>query len=483
MEVNRDPEKAMYTVSLLGKPSGRSPSPMADPIVNCSAEQSNDESGQKTDPRDISQWPITPDILQIRQRNETNGGKSKKLGVTWQNLTVKGISSDALYNENVLSQFNPFGKGNKSPPLKTIIDNSSGCVKPGEMLLVLGNPGAGCTTLLSVLSNHRNGFAEITGDVSFGSMTSQEAKQYRGQIIMNTEEEIFFPALSVGDTIDFATRLKVPFHLPPDIKNEEEYAQIYKGFLLKSLGITHTKDTKVGDEFIRGVSGGERKRVSILECLATRGSVFSWDNSTRGLDASTALDWTKAMRAMTDILGLTTIASLYQAGNGIYEQFDKILILDNGKQIFYGPRDEAVPYMEDLGFLCDPAANKSDFLTSVSAPAQVVHQSAESESLQDANPWLRMTCWARYLAGVHFQDMLDVVATPDPELVDPVSQATQRVWDAMAQLARRSQRTVQHCGHGIRMAAASTMPNQTPYQLLWAYMDEKSIQEHVQPWQ
>ncbi|KAJ5516546.1 hypothetical protein N7527_008106 [Penicillium freii] len=178
MEINRDPEKAMYQASSLGKPSGRSPSPMADPIINSSAEQSDDGSSQKTDPRDISQWPITPDILQIRQRNETNGGNSKKLGVTWQNLTVKGISSDALYNENVLSQFNLFGKGSKSPPLKTIIDNSSGCVKP-------------------------------------------EAKQYRGQIIMNIEEEIFFPALSVGNTIDFATRLKVPFYLPPDIKNEE----------------------------------------------------------------------------------------------------------------------------------------------------------------------------------------------------------------------------------------------------------------------
>ncbi|KAI8942075.1 hypothetical protein NX059_000174 [Plenodomus lindquistii] len=342
---------------------------MADPIENSSAEHLDDEKAYKIETRDISQWPITPDILQIRQRNESNNGKPKKLGVTWQNLTVKGVSSDALYNENVLSQFNPIGKGNKNPPLKTIIDNSSGCVKPGEMLLVLGNPGAGCTTLLNLLSNHTNGFAEITGDVSFGSMTSEEAKQYRGQIIMNTEEEIFFPTLTVSDTLDFATRLNVPFNLPPDIKTEEEYAQAYKEFLLKSLGITHTKDTKVGNEFIRGVSGGERKRVSILECLATRGSVYTWDNSTRGLDASSALDWTKAMRAMTDILGLATITTLYQAGNGIYEQFDKILILDKGKQIFYGTRDEAVPYMEDLGFLCDPAANKSDFLAGVSSPA------------------------------------------------------------------------------------------------------------------
>jgi ATP-binding cassette subfamily G (WHITE) protein 2 (SNQ2) len=162
--------------------------------------------------------------------------------------------------------------------------------------------------------------------------------------------------------------MKVPYRLPPGMTSAEEYARAYKEFLLKSLGVEHTHDTKVGDEYIRGVSGGERKRVSILECLATRGSVFCMDNSTRGLDAGTALEWTKAMRAMTDILGLTTIATLYQAGNGIFEQFDKVLVLDEGKQVYYGPREGAVPFMEDLGFLCDPAANQADFLTSVTNP-------------------------------------------------------------------------------------------------------------------
>jgi superfamily II DNA or RNA helicase len=114
---------------------------------------------------------------------------------------------------------------------------------------------------------------------------------------------------------------------------------------------------------------------------------------------------------------------------------------------------------------------------------QATCPTAESETPHDANPWLRMTRWARYLAGVHLQDLLDVVTPPDPDAIDAVSQATRRVWDTMAQLARRSQQTVQHCGNGIRMAAASTMPSQTPYQPLRAYMDEKSIQEHVRPWQ
>lgn len=209
-------------------------------------------------------------VQAIKDRDEEGGEKARKLGVTWQNLTVKGISSDAAFNENVLSQFNPFFKSGKDAPIKTIIDNSYGCVKPREMLLVLGRPGSGCTTLLSMLSNHRLGYTEVIGDVMFGNMTAEEAKQYHGQIIMNTEEEIFFPTLTVGETIDFAARMKVPYHLPPGIETAQEYAELNKQFLMKSVGISHTASTKVGDAFIRGVSGGERKRVFILECLAIR---------------------------------------------------------------------------------------------------------------------------------------------------------------------------------------------------------------------
>ena len=187
-------------------------------------------------------------------------------------------------------------------------------------------------------------------------MSSEEALNYHGQIVMNTEEELFYPRLTVGQTMDFATRLKVPFHLPDGAK-KEDYNSESMQFLLESMGISHTADTKVGNEFVRGVSGGERKRVSIIECLATNASVYSWDNSTRGLDASTALEWAKALRAMTDVLGLSTIVTLYQAGNAIYNLFDKVLVLDEGKQIYYGPAAEAKPFMENLGLMYSDGAN------------------------------------------------------------------------------------------------------------------------------
>lgn len=221
-----------------------------------------------------------------------------------------------------------------------------------------------------MLSNNRMGYAEVQGDVKFGSMDSQKAAQYRGQIVMNTEEELFFPTLTVQQTVDFATRMKVPFHLPSDTDSKVDFQVKSRDFLLRSMGIDHTADTKVGNEFVRGVSGGERKRVSIIETLATRASVFCWDNSTRGLDASTALEYTRAIRALTDVLGLASIVTLYQAGNGIYDLFDKVLVLDEGKQIYYGPMEEARPFMENLGFACDDAANVGDFLTGVTVPTE-----------------------------------------------------------------------------------------------------------------
>lgn len=281
------------------------------------------------------------------------------------------VMANLYQNENVFSQFNFMNKSaGKKGALKTIIDNSYGCVKPGEMLLVLGRPGAGCTSLLNILTNKREGYAEITGDVNFGSMSHKEALQFRGQIVMNTEEELFYPTLTVGETIEFAAGLKVPAVRPETFGNAKAYQAQIVDFLLRSMSIPHTYDTQVGNEYVRGVSGGERKRVSILEVLAARSAVTAWDNSTRGLDASTALAYAKAIRTMTDVFGVASIVTLYQAGNGIYELFDKVLVLDQGQQLYYGPLKEAKPFMESLGFEMQDGANIADYLTGVCVPTE-----------------------------------------------------------------------------------------------------------------
>jgi len=102
-------------------------------------------------------WKLMPTIREAKANQKTPG---RKLGVTWKDLTIKGIGSDTMLHENAFSQFNipQLVKESRQPqPLKTIVDSSSGCVKPGEMLLVLGRPGSGCTSLLKVLANRRKG--------------------------------------------------------------------------------------------------------------------------------------------------------------------------------------------------------------------------------------------------------------------------------------------------------------------------------------
>lgn len=124
--------------------------------------------------------------------------------------------------------------------------------------------------------------------------------------------DIHISTLTVGQTMEFALSTKTPGPNGrlPDV-SRKEFDTMVQDTLLKMLNISHTQQTLVGDEFVRGVSGGERKRVSIAEMMATRARVQCWDNSTRGLDASTALDFAKSLRIMTDVLGQTTFVSLY----------------------------------------------------------------------------------------------------------------------------------------------------------------------------
>ncbi|KFY13726.1 hypothetical protein V492_03073 [Pseudogymnoascus sp. VKM F-4246] len=343
-------------------------------------ELNSDDTGMDTNQSNKTEqdnsrheWALKSKVAAFQERDRASGLPGRHLGITWKDLTVEVKKSHTAVHENVLSQLNIpklIKESRHEASLKTILDNSHGCVKPGEMLLVLGRPGSGCTTLLNVLANQRNGYGKISGDVHYGTIEAEDAKRYSGQIIVNGEEEIFFPALTVRQTMDFATRLKKPFHLPDGVASREDLRIEMRDFLLESMGIEHTINTKVGDAYIRGVSGGERKRVSIVECLASKGSIFCWDNATRGLDASNALEYVKAIRAMTDILGLSSIFTLYQAGNGIYNLFDKVLVLDEGKQIYYGPRASAQPFMEQLGFICGDGANVADYLTGITVPTE-----------------------------------------------------------------------------------------------------------------
>ncbi|KAI1763372.1 ABC-2 type transporter-domain-containing protein [Hypoxylon sp. FL1150] len=300
------------------------------------------------------------------------GIKPKHIGVYWDGLTVKGMGGTTNFVKTFPDAFRDFidywtplmgllGKGQKGTEV-TLLDNFKGVVNPGEMVLVLGKPGSGCTTFLKSIANQRWGYTDVTGDVLYGSFTAKEFEQYRGEAVYNQEDDIHHATLTVEQTLGFALDTKVSKKLPAGT-TKSKFKEEVISMLLKMFNIEHTRKTVVGDALVRGVSGGERKRVSIAEMMITNACILSWDNSTRGLDASTALDFVKSLRIQTNLYKTSTFVSLYQASENIYRQFDKVLVIDAGKQVYFGPSSEARAYFEGLGFLPRPRQTTPDYVT------------------------------------------------------------------------------------------------------------------------
>lgn len=191
--------------------------------------------------------------------------------------------------------------------------------------------------------------------------------------------------MTVGQTLGFALDTKTPGKRPAGLSKGEFKDKVVK-LLLKMFNIEHTIDTVVGNPYVRGVSGGERKRVSIAEMMITKATVCCWDNSTRGLDASTALDYVKSLRIMTNIYKTTTFVSLYQASENIYSQFDKVLVIDDGREVFFGPTSEGRAYFEGLGFLPKPRQTTPDYLTGCTDEFEREYADGRSANDVPSNP-------------------------------------------------------------------------------------------------
>lgn len=212
---------------------------------------------------------------------------------------------------------------------------------------------------MRTVGNDHSSFLGIKGSIDYSGLSPEDVlKRCRGLVSYVPEDDIHLPTLTVRQTLEFALQTKTPkksLHEVPQFL--EEFGRVF--------GMTHVLDTLVGNEFIRGISGGERKRVSILESLASGSSVNAWDGSTRGLDASSAVDYAKSLRIMTDACNRATIVSLYQASDAIYELVDKVLLIDEGRMIYQGPANKAEAYFNALGYQRLPRQTISDFLTTI----------------------------------------------------------------------------------------------------------------------
>lgn len=143
---------------------------------------------------------------------------------------------------------------------------------------------------------------------------------FRNDVLYNAEADIHLPMLTVGDTLDFAARSRIPSSskIPNDVTRKQA-ARVARDVVMAVFGISHTVNTRVGNEYIRGVSGGERKRVSISEATLTGAKFQCWDNSTRGLDSENCIQFCRALRMQSSVMGVASAVAIYQVPQSAYE--------------------------------------------------------------------------------------------------------------------------------------------------------------------
>jgi len=313
------------------------------------------------------------------QARDPEKWKQRTAGFAFKDLNVYGFGSDTDYQKsvgNVLLEVSGAVKkliGSEKPRKIDILQHLDGVVHNGEMLVVLGPPGSGCSTLLKTIAGETNGFyIDEKSEINYqGIAPAQMHKDFRGEAIYTAEVDVHFPQLTVGQTLEFAAQARAPRHIPGGI-DRQDFARRQRDVIMAVFGISHTLNTPVGNDFIRGVSGGERKRVTIAEAALSGAPLQCWDNSTRGLDSANAIEFCKTLRMSTDLLSSTAVVAIYQAPQSAYDIFDKVCVLYEGRQIYFGRCTDAQAYFENIGFVCPDRQTTADFLTSMTSSLERV---------------------------------------------------------------------------------------------------------------
>ncbi|KAK9451951.1 putative plasma membrane ATP-binding cassette transporter [Limtongia smithiae] len=363
------------TVSLAETVSAVASSDNLARLENLSRTLSHKNANDARDTLNEDEFSLENTLQQIIQKLDDQGIRRRSTGIFFKSLTAVGVDQAASFAPSMGEVFRSTLfffqriRAGRHIPVRNIIEDFNGLVRKGELLLVLGRPGAGCSTLLKCIAGQTDQLNRVTGTVSYGGLDQKTVKHYfKGDIIYNGELDVHFPSLSVDQTLSFAVECRTPRERPDKV-SRREFVNNIRDILATVFGLTHAYKTKVGNDYVRGVSGGERKRVSIAEVLAARPAIVSWDNATRGLDASTALEYTQAIRTAANLTQNVALVAIYQAGEHIYKLFDKVTVIYAGQQVYFGPVSKAKDYFERMGYQCPARQTTPEFLTAVTDPA------------------------------------------------------------------------------------------------------------------
>lgn len=290
-----------------------------------------------------STYPITLKFMDVSYRikleNKSTSGGSSNL----RKMFSSGPTSSSTDIENPTAMIHQE---------RTILNGITGMVSPGEILAVLGPSGSGKSTLLNALAGRLQGHSYTGTILANNRKLSKQVLKRTGFV---TQDDVLYPHLTVRETLIFCALLRLPNSL-----NRKDKIAVTDS-VINELGLNKCEDTIIGNSFIRGVSGGERKRVSIAHEMLINPSLLILDEPTSGLDATAAYRLFSTLGSLAQ-KGKAIITSVHQPSSRVYQMFNSVLVLSEGRCLYFGKGSEAMNYFESVGFSPSFPMNPADFL-------------------------------------------------------------------------------------------------------------------------
>ncbi|KAH9780001.1 ABC transporter G family member 37 [Citrus sinensis] len=314
----------------------------------------------------------------------------KNLGVEAECEVVSGKPLPTLWNatKSMLTGFtNLFGL--KQEAKMKILKDVNGIIKPGRMTLLLGPPGCGKTTLLSALSGKLSHSLKVSGEVSYNGYRLDEFVPQKTSAYIS-QYDLHIAEMTVRETIDFSARCQGSGHradILMEVIKLEKLAGIFPDpdvdaymkaisaeglenslqtdYILKILGLDICADTMVGDPMRRGISGGQKKRLTTGELIVGPTRALFMDEISNGLDSSTTFQIVSFLKHLVHITDATALISLLQPAPETFDLFDDVILMAEGKIVYHGPLSYSCKFFEGCGFRCPDRKGVADFLQEV----------------------------------------------------------------------------------------------------------------------
>ncbi|XP_058221819.1 pleiotropic drug resistance protein 1-like isoform X1 [Rhododendron vialii] len=339
-------------------------------------------------------------LLQLKERINRVGIAFPNIEVRFQNLSV---DAEAYVGARALpSIFNFFFNAlqgflnclhvlpSRKIPL-AILHDVSGIIKPGRLTLLLGPPSSGKTTLLLALAGELDPDLKVSGNITYNGHGMNEFVPQRTSAYIS-QHDLHLGELTVRETLAFSARCQgvgqryemltelsrreKEANIKPDpdldifmkaVSLEGERANLMTDYIIKILGLDVCADSLVGDAMLRGISGGQKKRVTTGEMMVGPARALFMDEISTGLDSSTTFQIVNSIKNSSHILQGTFVISLLQPAPETYDLFDDIILLSDGQIVYQGPRENVIEFFEHMGFRCPERKGVADFLQEVTS--------------------------------------------------------------------------------------------------------------------